>query len=62
MKMGRVASKNAGAASMAVAMPALIANFRLRSLKAPPIVQIVCLMRPQEVRPDLAGVCIVLGA
>jgi hypothetical protein len=39
MKSGRVASKNAGEASRAVANPALMAYFDLRSTSTLPIVQ-----------------------
>ena len=56
VKMGRVASKNAGAANIAVAIPAFMANLIFRSLNAPPIAQILCLTRPTKVKSDLAGV------
>jgi hypothetical protein len=42
MKVGRVASMNAGAASMAVAIPAFIAYFESRSFNLDPTAQSDC--------------------
>ena len=45
MNNGRVVSKNAGAASKAVAVPALTAKRTFLSLSKPPICQTVCPIR-----------------
>lgn len=60
--MGRVASKKAGAASMAVAMPALIAYFMSLSPSLSPIDHKLCFARPIKVSLLRGGVCMVLGA
>ena len=62
MNIGRVRSKNAGAASNAVAMPALNAYFESRSLNLEPNAQRDCFSRPRNESCDRAGVCMVFGA
>jgi hypothetical protein len=62
MNIGRVASRNAGVASIAVAIPALSANFKSRSFMREPSAHNVCFTLPKGVKLDHDGVCIVSGA
>lgn len=61
-KIGRVLSKNAGDASMAVAIPALIAYFMSCCFMRAPNAHSDCFTRPMNVRFSRAGVWIVFGA
>jgi hypothetical protein len=58
---GRVASKKAGEASIAVATPALKAYLRSGFFNVPHA-QEVCFSRPKENKEDRAGVWVVSGA
>ena len=59
---GRVTSKNAGAANMAVATPALKAYLISGSINRAPSSQNDCFIRPVKDNDARDGVCIVLGA
>ena len=61
-KSGRVTSKNAGAASIAVAIPALIAYFMSFSRNRAPNAQTDCPTRSTNDKSRRAGVCFVFGA
>lgn len=62
MNIGLVDSKNAGAASIASAMPVLNEYFISGSFNLAPIAQSDCLSLPHKVKVSRGGVCTVFGA